>query len=134
MSVDIGQSEAGRSLGMGYVDTMRFAVIPQAFRNILLSLGKGVIIGPSGSGKSTFLRCLNLLETPTSGIITFDGQVITDPRADIDKVRRQMGFARGVADGVLFMYGGKIAESGVPDEIFNSPKNERTQQFLQSIL
>ena len=49
------------------------------------------IIGPSGGGKSTFLRCLNLLETPTSGQILFDGQDITDPKADIDKVRQQMG-------------------------------------------
>ena len=52
---------------------------------------KVVIIGPSGSGKSTFLRCLNLLETPTAGTITFNGQVITDPKADIDKIRQQMG-------------------------------------------
>ena len=52
---------------------------------------KVVIIGPSGSGKSTFLRCLNLLETPTSGQILFDGQDITDPKTDIDKVRQQMG-------------------------------------------
>ena len=52
---------------------------------------KVVIIGPSGSGKSTFLRCLNLLETPTKGTITFDGMEITDPKADIDKIRQQMG-------------------------------------------
>lgn len=212
---------------------------------------KLVIIGPSGSGKSTFLRCMNLLETPTAGKITFDGTVITDPKADIDKIRRQMGmvfqhfnlfpnmnirknitlapvrtklmtqaeadaqaealldrvglrdkidaypsqlsggqkqriaivralamrpklmlfdeptsaldpemvgevltvmkeladegmtmavvthemgFAREVADRVLFMYDGKIAESGTPDQLFNHPQNPRTQQFLQSIL
>ena len=52
---------------------------------------KVVIIGPSGSGKSTFLRCLNLLETPTKGTITFDGAEVTDPKADIDKIRQQMG-------------------------------------------
>ena len=52
---------------------------------------KVVIIGPSGSGKSTFLRCLNLLEQPTKGTIFFDGQEITSPKADIDKIRRQMG-------------------------------------------
>ncbi len=52
---------------------------------------KVVIIGPSGSGKSTFLRCLNLLETPSAGQIIFDGTEITDPKADIDSIRRQMG-------------------------------------------
>ena len=52
---------------------------------------KVVVIGPSGSGKSTFLRCLNLLETPTSGTITFEGREITDPKADINAIRRQMG-------------------------------------------
>ncbi len=52
---------------------------------------KVVIIGPSGSGKSTFLRCLNLLEQPTSGSIVFDGQEITDPKADINEIRRHMG-------------------------------------------
>ena len=45
---------------------------------------KIVIIGPSGSGKSTFLRCLNLLETPTDGEIYFDGQLITDKKCDIN--------------------------------------------------
>jgi len=52
---------------------------------------KVVIIGPSGSGKSTFLRCLNLLEIPTQGTITFQGTVITDPKVKIDQVRQQMG-------------------------------------------
>jgi len=52
---------------------------------------KVVILGPSGSGKSTFLRSLNLLEEPSAGSITFDGDVITDPKTDIDLVRRKMG-------------------------------------------
>ena len=52
---------------------------------------KVVIIGPSGSGKSTFLRCLNLLEEPTSGQVFFDGAEITAPKCDINKVRQQMG-------------------------------------------
>ncbi len=52
---------------------------------------KVVVIGPSGSGKSTFLRCLNLLETPTKGTITFEGAVITDSKVKIDKIRQQMG-------------------------------------------
>ncbi len=50
-----------------------------------------VIIGPSGSGKSTFLRCLNLLEQPTAGTITFAGTEFTDPKVNIDAMRRQMG-------------------------------------------
>ena len=52
---------------------------------------KVVVIGPSGSGKSTFLRCLNLLETPTAGTITFKGTDITDPKSDINKYRQKMG-------------------------------------------
>lgn len=52
---------------------------------------KVVIIGPSGSGKSTFLRCLNLLEEPTSGDIVFEGQNITSKQTDINLVRRKMG-------------------------------------------
>ena len=52
---------------------------------------KVVVVGPSGSGKSTFLRCLNLLETPTGGTIVFDGKEITSPKADIASVRREMG-------------------------------------------
>ena len=50
-----------------------------------------VVIGASGSGKSTFLRCLNLLETPTSGEILFDGVSMTDPKTDINKMRQKMG-------------------------------------------
>ena len=52
---------------------------------------KVVVIGPSGSGKSTFLRCLNLLETPTQGEIWFEGENITDPKCDIQKIRQKMG-------------------------------------------
>ena len=52
---------------------------------------KVVIIGPSGSGKSTFLRCLNMLETPTSGEIIFEGEQINTKKCDINMVRRRMG-------------------------------------------
>ena len=53
---------------------------------------KVVIIGPSGSGKSTFLRCLNLMEVPTSGEIWFDGKDITKAKAkEVDLIRRKMG-------------------------------------------
>ena len=63
-------------------------------RDISTQVAKGevvVVIGPSGSGKSTFLRCLNLLETPDSGSILFDGQEITAPKTDVNAIRTRMG-------------------------------------------
>ena len=210
-----------------------------------------VVIGPSGSGKSTFLRCLNLLEMPTGGTITFEGVDITDPKVDINIHRQkmgmvfqhfnlfphrtvlrnmtiapiqllkksreeaekkamallervnladranaypsqlsggqkqriaivralcmepevmlfdeptsaldpemvgevldvmkelarsgmtmvcvthEMGFAREVGDRVLFFDEGKIVEEGVPSEIFSSPKEQRTKDFLNKVL
>ena len=66
----------------------------KALDGVSAKINKGdvvVIIGPSGSGKSTFLRCMNLMETPSAGDITFDGTVITDPKTNIDLVRRKMG-------------------------------------------
>ena len=209
------------------------------------------VIGPSGSGKSTFLRCLNLLETPTSGVITINGVEITDPKNDVNKIREnlgmvfqrfnlfphmsvldnitlapikvkgmnkveaektamellkkvglvdkanaypdnlsggqqqrvaiaralamqpaimlfdeptsaldpemvgevlnvirdlaqegmtmvivthEMGFAREVADRVLFIDGGKVLEQGTPQELFQNPQQERTKSFLAKVL
>ena len=209
------------------------------------------IIGPSGSGKSTFLRCLNLMELPTAGTITFEGTDITDPTVDINLHRRkigmvfqhfnlfphmtvlrnmtiapikllkkdketaekearrllervnladranaypsqlsggqkqriaivralcmspdvmlfdeptsaldpemvgevldvmkelarsgmtmvcvthEMGFAREVADRVLFIDEGKIVEEGIPEEIFSHPQEQRTKDFLNKVL
>ncbi len=208
------------------------------------------IIGPSGSGKSTVLRCLNLLEEPTSGSVLIEGEDITDPDCDIDRVRtrigmvfqqfnlfphltvmgnltvaqrkvlkrsrteadgvarrmlervglaekadeyparlsggqqqrvaiaralamdpammlfdeatsaldpelvgevlavmrglaqegmtmvvvtHEMGFARRVADRVLFVDGGVIAEEGTPAQVLDAPRNERTRRFLQLV-
>ncbi len=66
----------------------------EVLKGVSQHISKGervVLIGPSGSGKSTFLRCLNLLETPTGGQIIFDGQDITDEKCDINKIRQKMG-------------------------------------------
>ena len=66
----------------------------EVLKDINETIKKGevvVIIGPSGSGKSTFLRCLNLLEEPTSGIINFEGEDITDKNVDINRIREKMG-------------------------------------------
>ncbi|CAK1229130.1 ABC-type polar amino acid transport system [Fructobacillus cardui] len=210
-----------------------------------------VMIGPSGSGKSTFLRMLNQLEMPNSGLVEVDGYDISDPKTDINKVREnigmvfqnfnlfnnytvlqnitlapvqlgkmtkeqadkrgkellatvglsdkadksvnslsggqkqrvaiaralamdpdimlfdeptsaldpemvgdvldvmkdlaksgmtmiivthEMGFAKQVADRVVFFESGKIQESGTPEEVFNAPKNERLQTFLSKVM
>ena len=223
-------------------------------KNINVNIEKGevvVIIGPSGSGKSTFLRCLNLLETPTSGEIIFEDENVTKKGTDINKIREkmgmvfqqfnlfpnmkvidnitlapikvkrqdensaketahrllkkigledkadvypnnlsggqkqriaiaralamspdvmlfdeptsaldpemvgevlnvmkglagegmtmvvvthEMGFAREVGDRILFMDDGKIVEEGRPKDIFSSPKNPRTKDFLSKVL
>lgn len=66
----------------------------QVLQGISVEIQKGevvAIIGPSGSGKSTFLRCLNLLEVPTSGRIYIDGLEITAPRTDVRKIRQNIG-------------------------------------------
>ena len=66
----------------------------EVLKGVSQHISKGervVLIGPSGSGKSTFLRCLNLLETPTSGEIIFEGQSITDEKCDINQIRQKMG-------------------------------------------
>ena len=226
----------------------------EVLKGVSQHISKGervVLIGPSGSGKSTFLRCLNLLETPTGGEIIFDGQSITDEKCDINQIRQkmgmvfqhfnlfpnmtilknitlapirtglmnreeaekkarellkrvgledkadsypaqlsggqkqriaivcalcmqpevmlfdeptsaldpemvgevldvmkelaksgmtmvcvthEMGFAREVADRVLFMDEGNIVEEGTPEEIFGNPKEKRTQDFLNKVL
>ena len=74
---------------------------------------KIVVIGPSGSGKSTFLRCLNLLEMPTSGEIWLDDTCITDPRVNIDRVRMRMG--------MVFQHFNLFANLTILDNIMLAP-------------
>jgi len=72
----------------------RFGENIHALNGVSAEINRGevvVIIGPSGSGKSTFLRCLNLLELPTAGRITFEGVDITDPKVNINQHRQKMG-------------------------------------------
>ena len=222
-------------------------------RDVNIEIKKGevvVVLGPSGSGKSTMLRCINLLETPTGGHIYIEGQEITDPKTNVDKLREhvgmvfqqfnlfphlsakknvmlaqrkvlgrskeeaerialeqlervgladradympsqlsggqqqrvaiaralamnphvmlfdeatsaldpelvrgvldvmrglaeagmtmvvvthEMGFAREVADRVIFMEGGVVVEDGTPEQVFDPPKSERTKDFLGHI-
>lgn len=64
----------------------------EVLKGIDLTINKGevvVVIGPSGSGKSTFLRCLNLLEHPTTGTINFEGVDLTDSKTDINQLRQK---------------------------------------------
>lgn len=66
----------------------------QVLRDVNTTIKRGEvisIIGPSGTGKSTFLRCLNMLETPTGGQILVNGEDITSPKTDITKIRQKMG-------------------------------------------
>ena len=66
----------------------------EVLKGVNVEIDKGdviCVIGPSGSGKSTFLRCLNLLEMPTSGSILFEGDELTDKKIDLNKHRQKMG-------------------------------------------
>ena len=81
---------------------------------------KVVLIGPSGSGKTTLLRCLNLLEQPTGGQVFFEGIDITDPKCDINHIRRNMG--------MVFQQFNLFPHLSILDNIILAP----TRQKLQS--
>ena len=81
---------------------------------------KVVIIGPSGSGKSTFLRCMNLLEEPTSGQIIFDGQDITAKGVNINKVRQQMG--------MVFQHFNLFPHLSIMDNLILAPLRNKTMK------
>ena len=76
-----------------------------------------VIIGPSGSGKSTFLRSLNLLETPTSGKIIFEGEDLTSDKIDINRLRMRMG--------MVFQHFNLFANLNVLDNLTLAPMRTR---------
>ena len=102
-------------------------------RGITETIEKGekvVIVGPSGSGKSTFLRCLNLLEMPTSGEIWFEDELITDKKCDINRVRQRMG--------MVFQHFNLFPHKSVMENITLAPmmlknlsKAEASEQALQ---
>ncbi|REH76867.1 amino acid ABC transporter ATP-binding protein [Staphylococcus felis] len=97
-------------------------------RGIEMEVQKGevvAIIGPSGSGKSTLLRCLNLLETPTSGSIIFEGQDITSKHIKIDMLRQNMG--------MVFQNFNLFPHKRVIDNIILAPKllNKGQKELLK---
>ena len=90
------------------------------------------IIGPSGGGKSTFLRCLNLLETPTSGEIIFDGVNICDRKIDIDLHRQKMGMVFqqfNLFENMNVMKNLTVA----PMKILHMPKDEAEEKAAQLV-
>ena len=87
-------------------------------KDVCTEINKGdviSVIGPSGTGKSTLLRCLNQLEEPTSGTVTVDGEVITDPKCDISKVRRKMG--------MVFQSFNLFANLNIIENVMSAPVN-----------
>jgi len=100
----------------------------QVLRGIDYSINKGekiVVIGPSGSGKSTFLRCLNLLEVPTQGQIFIDGEEITAPNADINRLRRKMG--------MVFQHFNLFNNLTIMDNIILAPTKLKLQSREEAI-
>ena len=96
-------------------------------KGIDLNIHKGevvVVIGPSGSGKSTFLRCLNLLEQPTGGEITFEGQSITSKKHDINVTREKMG--------MVFQQFNLFPHKSVLQNIMLAPLKVRKQQASEA--
>ena len=87
-------------------------------KDVCVEINKGdviSVIGPSGTGKSTLLRCLNQLEEPTSGTVTVDGEVITDPKCDVSRVRRKMG--------MVFQSFNLFANLNIIENVISAPVN-----------
>lgn len=102
----------------------------QVLKDISIDIRIGevvVVVGPSGSGKSTLLRCLNLLETPTSGDVVFEGTKITDKHVDINKHRQKMG--------MVFQHFNLFPHLTVMDNIILAPVKARgiTREEAQKV-
>ena len=130
---------------MGKREQPAFRCALHILKDINLEVAEGeklVIIGPSGSGKSTTVRCMNFLEEPTSALDPETIQEVLDVMVRLAHeknitmvvVTHEMGFARQVADRVVFMADGQILEEGTPEHFFTNPKNERVRQFLGKII
>ncbi|MEK4515800.1 amino acid ABC transporter ATP-binding protein [Paenibacillus sp. FSL H8-0122] len=99
----------------------------EILKGIDLNIHKGevvVVIGPSGSGKSTFLRCLNLLEQPTGGEISFEGESITAKRHDINVTREKMG--------MVFQQFNLFPHKSVLQNIMLAPLKVKKQQAAEA--
>lgn len=130
---------------MGKREQPAFRCALHVLKDVNLEVAEGeklVIIGPSGSGKSTTVRCMNFLEEPTSALDPETIQEVLDVMVNLAHeknitmvvVTHEMGFARQVADRVVFMADGQIIEEGTPEHFFTNPKNERVRQFLGKII
>ena len=130
---------------MGKREQPAFRCALHVLKDVNLEVAEGeklVIIGPSGSGKSTTVRCMNFLEEPTSALDPETIQEVLDVMVRLAHeknitmvvVTHEMGFARQVADRVVFMADGQILEEGTPEHFFTNPKNERVHQFLGKII
>ena len=130
---------------MGKREQPAFRCELHVLKDVNLEVAEGeklVIIGPSGSGKSTTVRCMNFLEEPTSALDPETIQEVLDVMVRLAHeknitmvvVTHEMGFARQMADRVVFMADGQILEEGTPEHFFTNPKNERVRQFLGKII
>ena len=117
----------------------------EVLRDIDFTVSKGdviSIIGASGSGKSTLLRCINLLETPSSGEILYHGENVTGKSVNAAKYRSHVGMVFQSFNlfnnltvlkncrRVVFMHEGVILEQGAPEALFSDPQHQQTKDFL----
>ena len=105
----------------------------EVLKGVNVEIDKGdviCVIGPSGSGKSTFLRCLNLLETPTSGSILFEGDELTDKKIDLNRHRQKMGMVFQHFN--LFPHRTILQNMTLaPEKVLRMPREMATEKALQ---